>query len=178
MALPQPLEGQLDALCDALISRLLPALQPLLQEAANKAAMLALQSVKDLRPTSLGYIPPQKLVTVEWSFTNTSNETWPVGCRLRCLGGSLKPCSSRGSSEVIPPNGTLTLEAEMRAPSQPGPCDAEWQLETPDGRPLCPPIPVSALVPDLDRPIQPTEQAPDPGRFSRVIQWNRCTKRL
>lgn len=57
--------------------------------------------------TLLGCVPGNEQVSVEWTFTNTSPEAWPVGCRLRYLGGNVKPIyTSKSTTEVILPRGT------------------------------------------------------------------------
>ena len=45
-------------------------------------------------------------VTVDWTFTNSSPQPWP-GCRLRFLGGTLRPTTSgaEGQMEPVPPRG-------------------------------------------------------------------------
>ncbi|CAJ1336097.1 unnamed protein product [Effrenium voratum] len=170
-----PLDAQLEVLCEALLGRLLPALQPIVEQAAAKAAVQALQGFTGgagagagaggaQGATLLGPLPPRKKVTVEWTFTNTSEETW-AGCHLRFLGGTLAPASgSAGGSSLTPvvPEGRVTLQAQMRAPAEPGPCEARWQLETPDGQPLSPPMPVLGHVerPERERPARLEAQLP------------------
>lgn len=57
--------------------------------------------------TLLGCVPGNEQVSVEWTFTNTSPEPWPVGCRLRYLGGNVKPIyTSKSTTEVVLPRGT------------------------------------------------------------------------
>lgn len=57
--------------------------------------------------TLLGCVPGNEQVSVEWTFTNTSPEAWPVGCRLRYLGGNVKPIyTSKSTTEVVLPRGT------------------------------------------------------------------------
>eukprot|EP00435_Cladocopium_sp_Y103_P060792 s281_g22.t1 len=159
MALPPMAitEQTIEALCDALLRRLLPVLQPLVEEAAQKAAALAVRGVQgepQFGATLLGSLPSEETVTVDWTFTNTSLQPWPPGCRLRFLGGSLRPRSNgQGHVEAVPPRGTVTLQCEMVTPAEPGACDAQWQrlgamerLETPDGHALSPPMPVHGYV--------------------------------
>lgn len=95
----------------------------------------------------LGAVPPRQSLTVDWTFTNSGSEIWPVGCRLRSVAGNLAATGIAKVSDVAtPPGGHLTLQATMVAPSEPGPCEAQWQLESPDGAPLSPPMTVKGMV--------------------------------
>ncbi|CAE8636506.1 unnamed protein product [Polarella glacialis] len=141
----------LDALCEALLPRLLPALHAMVEQATARA----LQSIQSMNSgsapgaTLLGTMPPGRAVTVDWTFTNTGQEVWPAGSRLRHLGGSLAPQPGEppARSQAGTPSGSrLTLQAAMTSPSEPGPCEAQWQLESADGMPLCPVMLVRGAV--------------------------------
>jgi len=125
--------------------------------AASQAADQALEGLRQAegraaqqQATPLGLISPGKAVTISWTFSNSSSDVWPAGARLSFIGGRLCPPSGLNpdiSAVTIPPGSSFTAQATMVAPQEPGPCDAQWQLEDSDGSPLSPPVFVRALVP-------------------------------
>lgn len=142
-------EAQTKAICEALMQRLLPALSSIVVEVVANATARVLQEKGVVRSgvTELGPLQPGKVISIDWTFTN-SGEPWPVGAKLRFLGGNLAHASTfvAASSKVVTlKGGNLVVEAMMTAPLDDGSCEACWQLEDKEGNPLSPQL-VSSWV--------------------------------
>jgi len=138
------------ATSEAVLQRLLPALSSIVEEAVATAMARVLQERGMVRQgeTELGALQADKLVSVDWTFTN-SGEPWPMGAKLRFLRGSLAPPPTfveASSKEVTPTGGHITVEAVMRAPHEVGPCEGCWQLEDKEGNPLSSQLVVRGVV--------------------------------
>lgn len=137
-----PDAATLDAMSDVLLQKLLPSIHAIIEDIATRAACRALQVARETEgssvrqgSTQLGVVEPGRIVTVDWTFTNSGAEPWPVGTGLRCLGGSMEPAPesapAAGAAVAIPPGGQLTVQAAIATPQAPGPCESMWQLEGP-----------------------------------------------
>lgn len=145
-----------DALCEAILNRLLPEMKTAIEEIATNVASRTVQSLwaeqgAAAQPgaTLLGAIQPGRLVTVEWTFTNSGSAPWPAGTRLRFVKGKLcppvgfTPFETQVATVV---GGRITTQAAAIPPNEPGPCEAHWQLEAADGAPLSPPLVLHGIV--------------------------------
>jgi len=150
-------EASADALSEALVRKLLPAIRSVVEEAVASAMVRALdkagkgpgQQAATFSSTSLGSLQQGMEVSVSWNLSNTGMETWAPGAQLRFLKGRLAPPAtfSQSSTQVpTPSGGSVSVEATMAAPAEPGPADSVWQLQASDGTPLSPPLHVDAMV--------------------------------
>jgi len=145
-----------EALCEAILHRLLPEMKTAIEEIATNVASRTVQSLwaeqgEAAQPgaTLLGALQPGRLVTVEWTFTNSGSVPWPAGTRLRFVKGNLCPPLGFTSTETqvsTVVGGRITTQAAAIPPNEPGPCEAHWQLEAADGAPLSPPLVLHGVV--------------------------------
>jgi hypothetical protein len=74
-------------------------------------------------------VDPAEAFSQVWRFTNNSETTWLKGALLYLLDGN--PMGGPTSLRVpdIPPGETVTVQAEMVAPTQPGTYQHTWRLQ-------------------------------------------------
>lgn len=141
-----------DALCNALLGRLRAELLTNVEGIAAAAATRALEAFT--RPaaqqaTQLGSVEAGTVVSVEWTFANSSPVPWPSGARLVFKEGDLQPpqgCIPWQASQATPPGMSVTASARMLVPNRSGPCEGRWRLEASDGAPLSEQLSVKAAV--------------------------------
>jgi hypothetical protein len=101
-------------------------------ESAGTACSDSFNAVSNL--TSGQAFQPGENIQVVWDITNTGNCTWGAGYSLKLLGGEIPSApDTTPLTSTVAPGESITLTAEMQAPSQPGAYVAVWKMQDSQG---------------------------------------------